>query len=147
MFLLIVLLKYIILRLVSEWYEYYRSFTASWNGCGRMKFLTYDGDGISEWYEVIICSRKAVSVHLLTDRIYAYQLYITVIWEFLTCYFRRGRNFRVVSFVPGKSWVIDIDKEPRKPNALWRGHLVFLAEVGQWLVRLRGRWGGEIAVP
>ena len=43
------------------------------NGCGRMKFFSYDGDGISEWYEVIICSGKVVSVYLLTGRNYVYQ--------------------------------------------------------------------------
>ena len=30
----------------------------------------------------------------------------------------------------GKSWVIDIDKRSRKTNALQKGQLVFLAEVG-----------------
>ena len=31
----------------------------------------------------------------------------------------------------GTSRAIYIGKEPRKPSALWRGHLVFLADVGQ----------------
>ena len=36
-------------------------------------FLIYDGDEISEWYEVIICSGNVVSVYLLTDRNYVDQ--------------------------------------------------------------------------
>ena len=44
----------------------------------------------------------------------------------------------MVTLVPGKSCVIDIGKESRKTNALQRGRLVFLAEVGQRLVGLGG---------
>ena len=36
----------------------------------------------------------------------------------------------MVSLVPGKSSVIDIDEGYSKTNALHKGHLVFLAEVG-----------------
>ena len=43
------------------------------NGCGRMKFFIYDGDGISELYEIIIFSGKVVSVYLLTDHNYVFK--------------------------------------------------------------------------
>ena len=42
----------------------------SLNGCGIMKSFIHDGDGISEWYEAIICSGKVVRVYMLTDRNY-----------------------------------------------------------------------------
>ena len=79
-----------------------------------------------------------MSIYLLTDRNYVSKSAVRL--EFLVCYFRRGWNFRVVwvSFVPGTSRVIYIGKEPCKPNARRRGHLVFLAEVGQGLVGFRG---------
>ena len=38
-----------------------------------MKLFVYDGDGTSEWCEVIICSGTVVSVYLLTDRNHVYQ--------------------------------------------------------------------------
>ena len=47
----------------------------------RVNFFINDGDGISEWYEVIICPRKVVSVDLLTDRNYVSKS--AVIVEFL----------------------------------------------------------------
>ena len=56
MFLLIVLLEYIILRLLSEWYGVYHSFRGVVNGSGRMKFFIHDGDGISKWHEIVIFS-------------------------------------------------------------------------------------------
>ena len=37
------------------------------------KFIIYDGNILSEWYEVIVCSGKVVSVYVLSDRIYVYQ--------------------------------------------------------------------------
>ena len=37
----------------SEWYGVYHSFRGGVNGSERMKFSIYDGDGISEWYEII----------------------------------------------------------------------------------------------
>ena len=45
-------------------------------------------------------------------------------------FFRAWVEFRAVSFVPGKSRIIDIDKGFRKSNALQKGHIVFLAGVG-----------------
>ena len=33
-------------------------------------FFIYDGDGISDWYEIIVFSGNVVSVDLLTDRNY-----------------------------------------------------------------------------
>ena len=52
------------------------------NACsqGRNKFFIYDGDGISEWYEIILFSGKVVNVYLLTDRNYVFksQQYIGV---------------------------------------------------------------------
>ena len=53
------------------------------NACsqGGNKFFIYDGDGISEWYEMIIFSGKVVSVYLLTDRNYVSKS--AVILEFL----------------------------------------------------------------
>ena len=36
----------------------------------------------------------------------------------------------MLSFVPGKSCVADIDKGSRKTDAIQKEHLVFLAEVG-----------------
>ena len=58
---------------VSGWYGVYHSFMGVVNGCGRMRFFIYDGDGISEWYEIIIFSWKVVSVYLLTDRNYVFK--------------------------------------------------------------------------
>ena len=88
MFLLIVLLKYIILRLVSEWYEGYHSFRGSWNGCGRMKLLIYDGGGIFRMvWSYHVFRGKVVSVYLLTDRNDQYSSNIGV-----PCFFRRGWN-------------------------------------------------------
>ena len=46
-----------------------------------MKFFIKDGDGISEWHEVIICSGKVVSVYLLTGRNFVSKS--AVILEFL----------------------------------------------------------------
>ena len=65
--------------------------------------VSHDGDGISEWYEVIVFrSGKVVGVCLLIDRNYVSKSAVRL--EFLICYFRRGWNFRVVrvSFVPGR---------------------------------------------
>ena len=74
-----------------------------------------------------------MSVYLLTDRNYLSKSAVRL--DFLICYLvlPAWMEFRVVwvSFVPGTSRAMNIGKEPRKPNALRRGHLVFLAEVGQ----------------
>ena len=135
MFILIVLSKYIILRSVSEWYGVYHSFRGSRNGYGRMQFLADDGNGIQNGMKLSFFVPGTSWVYF---EVYCWLVVITyptaVRLEFLICYFRRGCNFRVVwvSFVPGTSRIINICNERRKPNALWRGHLVLLAEVGQW---------------
>ena len=62
MFLLIVLSNEVYrlrLGLKSEWYWVYHSFRGVVNDWGRMNFFIYNGDGISEWYEIIICSGKS----------------------------------------------------------------------------------------
>ena len=57
---------------------------------------------------------------------------MVAIFEFFISYLRRGWNFRVVSFVSGKSGVIDIDNL-RESNAIQRGHLVFsLKKKNDW---------------
>ena len=43
----------------SEWYGVYHSFRGGVNGSERMKFSIYDGDGISEWYGIIIFPRES----------------------------------------------------------------------------------------
>ena len=129
-FLLIVLLKYNLLRLVSEWYKVYHPFRGSWNGCGRIKFLIYDGDGISEWCEVIILFRgKVASVHLLTDRndVYQYSSNIGVPYLLLPAWMEFSSGIGIIrsgKVVSSRFW------QTRKPNSFWRGHLVFLAGVG-----------------
>ena len=43
------------------------------NGCGRMEVFMNDGDGILECHEIMFfCSRKVVSVYLVTDRTYVF---------------------------------------------------------------------------
>ena len=49
-------------------YKQHHFANACWQG--RKKFVIDDGDGISEWYEIITFSGKVVSVYLLTDRSY-----------------------------------------------------------------------------
>ena len=66
---------------------------------------------------------KAVSVYLFTDHDSVSKL--TVVLEFLYQVFVTygvGGNFEwVVSFIPGKSWIIDIDEGPVKPMHLRGG--------------------------
>ena len=103
-----------------DWLFYQQYHFANACSQGRKKFVIYDGDGIYEWYEIIIFSGKVVSVYLLTDRKHvcpSQQQY----WSFFICYLRRGWNFRVVSFIPGKSWILDTDKGPVKPMQLRGG--------------------------
>ena len=65
------------------------------NACARVreKFVIYVGDGISEWYEIIISPGRVVSLYLLTDRNYvlkSQQIY----WSFFDInYLRRGEIF------------------------------------------------------
>ena len=64
-----------------DWLFYQQHHFANACSQGRRKFDTYDGDGISEWYEIILFPGKAVSVYLLTDRNYVSKS--AVILEFL----------------------------------------------------------------
>ena len=64
-----------------DWLFYQQYHFANACSQGRKKFVIYDGDGISEWYEIIIFSGKVVSVYLITDRNYAPKS--AVISEFL----------------------------------------------------------------
>ena len=43
----------------SEWYGVISFVQGSRVGWGRKQFFIYDGDGISEWYEIIIVSRES----------------------------------------------------------------------------------------
>ena len=94
-----------------------------------MKFLIYDGDGTSEWYEVIICSVGKSRVYLLTDRndVYQNSSNIGVPYLLLPAWVEFSSSIGIVrsgKVVSNRYWLT------RKPNALWRGHLVFLAGVG-----------------
>ena len=106
---LIVLLKNTILRLGFESYEVFIIRSGDRENVWWMweEFPIYDGDGISEWCEVIICfvpKSWGISVDCSQLR----SPLRAVILEFVICFLRRGgRNFLVVSFVPGKSWVTD----------------------------------------
>ena len=53
---------------IHDWLFYQQYHFANAYSQGRNKFVIYDGDGISEWYEIIILSGKVVSVYLITDR-------------------------------------------------------------------------------
>ena len=64
-----------------DWLFYQQYHFANACSQGRKKFVIYDGDGTSEWYEIIIFSWKVVSVYLLTDRNYVSKS--AVILEFL----------------------------------------------------------------
>ena len=66
---------------IIDWLFYQQYHFANACSQGRNKFVIYDGDGISEWYENIIFSGKAVNVYLLTDRNYVSKS--AVILEFL----------------------------------------------------------------
>ena len=61
----------------------------------------YDGDRISEWCEVVICSGKVVAVYLLADRNYVYQYSSNIGVPYLLL--PPWVEFRVVSFDPEKS--------------------------------------------
>ena len=69
-----------------------------------MKFFNNDGDITSEWYEVIICPGKVVSVYLLIDRYYVSN---SVFLEFLY-YLRRECHFRVCGIVHSRKVVNNI---------------------------------------
>ena len=62
------------LRLGSEWYGVYFSFRGIVIWLWESEVFIYDGDEISGWHELIICSGKVVSVYLLTDRNYVFKL-------------------------------------------------------------------------
>ena len=62
-----------------------------------MKFFINDSDGISEWYEVIICPGKVVSVYLLTDRNYVSKS--AAILEFLYLLLTAWVEFRLSGIV------------------------------------------------
>ena len=64
-----------------DWLFYQQYYFANDCSQARKKFVIYDGDVISEWYETIFFSGKVVSVYLLTDRNYVSKL--AVILEFL----------------------------------------------------------------
>ena len=51
-----------------DWLFYLQYHFANACSQGRNKFVIYDGDGISEWYEIINVTGKVMSVCLLTDR-------------------------------------------------------------------------------
>ena len=90
-------------------------------------FIIYDGDIISEWHEVIICSGKVVDVYLLTDRNYVYQYSSNIGVPYLLLPARVEFSSGIAIVRSGKVvryW------QTLKSNALWTGHLVFLAEVG-----------------
>ena len=118
-------------RMESAWYGVYHSFRGVVHGCEIIKLFIYDGDGISEWYQIISCSGKSWVyiwwLIVITYQVFkSYQLYLRLLV---------GGIVR-----SGKSWVLDIDKSPCKSTALQGGHLVFLVEGEYWLVR----WRGEI---
>ena len=64
-----------------DWLFYRQYHFGNARSHGRKKLVMYDGDGISEWYEITIFFKKVVSVYLLTDRNYVSKS--AVILEFL----------------------------------------------------------------
>ena len=102
-----------------DWLFYQQYYFANACAQGRKKFVIYHGDGISGWYENIIFSGKVVSVYLLTDRNYISKYNVGV--PLFVTYGVGGIFEWVVSFIPGKSWIIDINKEPVKPMHLRDG--------------------------
>ena len=105
-----------------DWLFYQQDHFANTCSQGRKKFVIYDGDGISEWYEITWYhfSGRVVSAYLLTDRNYVSKS--AVILEFI-CYLRRGWNFRVCGIVHSRKVVnnVYIDKGPVKPMHLRGG--------------------------
>ena len=63
-----------------DWLFYRQYHFGNARSHGRKKLVMYDGDGISEWYEITIFFKKVVSVYLLTDRNYVSKS--AVIFEF-----------------------------------------------------------------
>ena len=51
-----------------DWLFYQRYHFANVCSQGRRVFVIYDGDRISEWYDIIIFSGKVVNVYLFADR-------------------------------------------------------------------------------
>ena len=51
----------------SEWYGVISFVQGSRVGWGRKQFFIYDGDGISEWYEISLFHGKVVSIFVSTD--------------------------------------------------------------------------------
>ena len=114
------------------------SFRGSWNGCGGTKFFIYAGvefPGASFFLE----NSQVYTWYLLTDRTCTS---IAEILEFLIWYLRREWNVEFSSGIgiesTGTSRAIVV---PRggcsclcKTTAFQRGHFVFLAEMGEWLV-------------
>ena len=72
---------------------------------------------------------KAVSVYLLTDRndVYQYSSNIGVPYLLLPAWMEFSSGIGIIrsgKVVSSRFW------QTRQPNALWRGHLVFLVGVG-----------------
>ena len=99
------------------------------NGCRRMNFFIYDGDGISKCNEIMIVFPGKSWVYIcwlivISDSSYSSNTGISL----LVISGVSGLSSGIVRW--GKSWVIAIDKGSRKTNALQKGHRVLLAEMG-----------------
>ena len=110
---------------------------------GRNIFVIYDGDGISEWYEIIIFSWKVVNVYLLTDRncvsksavILEFLYLLLTAWvEFSSDWYRLFEESRYIY----------IDKGPLKPKHLIGGTKCYwLKWDNDWL----GAWANRPVNP
>ena len=89
-----------------DWLFYQQYHFANACSQGRKKFVIYNGDGTSEWYEIIIFSWKVVSVYLLTDRNYVSKS--AVILEFLYLLLTAWVEFRVSGVVHSRKVVNNI---------------------------------------
>ena len=78
------------------------------NACsqGRKKFVIYDEDGISGWYDIIVFSGKIVSVYLLTDRNFVSKSAVMLEFLLFVTYGVGGIFEWVVSFIPWKSSIV-----------------------------------------
>ena len=91
-----------------DWLFYQQYHFANAYSQGRNKFVIYDGDGISEWYEITWYhfSGRVVSAYLLTDRNYVSKS--AVILEFLYLLLTAWVEFRVSGVVHSRKVVNNI---------------------------------------